>query len=162
MAKNSASFEAQIKWGYSSDDLKMQDLPAAFSEAKKLWATKDEENIMRAGELIAPYVTCLFLGSNCDGDLSELFESDVEELEASSILVYGLDFSDSNLPKVKALAVFEKIATRGKLTDKKLDEWQELNGYLDNGISFEWAIEGVDEDLDLRLWNHSGLGFRLK
>jgi len=162
MAKNSASFEAQIKWGYSNDDLKMQDLPIEFSEAKKLWATKDEKNIMRAGELIAPFVTCLFLGSNCDGDLSELFESDMEELDASSVLIYGLDFSVSNLPKVKASAVFEKIATRGKLTEQKLDEWQESNGYLDNCISFEWAIDGVDEDLDLRSWNHSGLGFRLK
>lgn len=162
MAKNSASFEAQIKWGYSNDDLKMKSLPTEFSDAKKIWATKNERNIMKAADLIVPYVTCLFLGSNCNGDLSELFESNMEELEASSILIYGLDFSDSNLPKVKASAVFEKITTRRKLTEKKLDKWQEENGYLDNCISFEWVLDGVDEDLDLRSWNHSGLGFCLK
>jgi hypothetical protein len=104
---------------------------------------------MRAGELIAPYVTCLFIGSNCDGDLSKLFISDMYELEASSVRIYGLDFADSNLPKVKASVVFENINTQEKLTKKRLDEWQEENGYLDNCISFEWRIPDVDEDLDL-------------
>lgn len=162
MAKGSATFEAYIKWGYSNDDIDMKDLPREFADAKTLWAAGDEDSIMRAGELIAPYVTCLFIGSNCDGDLSKLFKSDMYELEASAVRIYGLDFADSNLPKVKASVVFENINTQGKLTKKRLDVWQEENGYLDNCISFEWKIPDIDEDLDLCSWNHSGLGFDLR
>lgn len=82
-------------------------------------------------------MTYPFLGSNCDGDLSELFESDMEELEATSVLVYGVDFNDSNLPKVKASAVVENVNTKGKLNERRLDKWQDESGYLDTCISFE-------------------------
>lgn len=162
MASNQATFEANIKWGYSNDDIDMSSLPKEFSAAKELWATKKEENLAKAAEMISPYVTCLFLGSYCDGDLSELFDSDMEELEATSVIVYGVDFTDSNLPKVKASAIFENVSTEGKLDEERLDAWQDENGYLDTCVSFEWRLDDVDEDLDLHSWNHSGLSLQLK
>ena len=155
------TMEAVINWGYSNDDIDVENLPTEFIDAKKLWATKKPSNIKKAGELIAPFIACIFIESNCDGDLSELFSQSMDEIEADYVNVYGLDFSESNLPKVKVSARFSGISSNGLLDKKRLDVWQDENGFLDSCISFEWRLEGVDEELDLRSWNHTGLSFLL-
>lgn len=155
------TLEAAIKWGYSNDDVEIESLPSEFAEAKKLWATKKSKNIMKAGELISPFIVCVFVEGNCDGKLSELFSQSMYEIEADNVFVYGIDFSDSNLPKVKASARFSGIKSNGLLNKNRLDTWQDDNGYLDACISFEWRIDGVDDDLDLRSWNHTGLSLLL-
>jgi len=160
-SSSEVSLEGAIKWGYSNDDVEIENLPPEFAKAKKLWATKKSENIMKAGELISPFIVCVFVEGNCDGNLTELFSQSMDEIEADSVFVYGVDFSDSNLPKVKASARFGGIKSNGLLDKKRLDTWQDENGFLDSCISFEWRIDGVDEDLDLRSWNHSGLSFSL-
>lgn len=153
--------EAVINWGYSNDDIDVENLPTEFIDAKKLWATKKPSNIKKAGELIAPFIACIFIEGNCDGDLSELFSQSMDEIEADYVNVYGLDFSESNLPKVKVSARFSGISSNGLLDKKRLDVWQDENGFLDSCISFEWRLEGVDEELDLRSWNHTGLSLLL-
>ena len=160
-SSSEVTLEGAIKWGYSNDDVEIENLPPEFAKAKKLWATKKSENIMKAGELISPFIVCVFVEGNCDGNLTELFSQSMDEIEADSVYVYGVDFSDSNLPKVKASARFGGIKSNGLLDKKRLDTWQDENGFLDSCISFEWRIDGVDEDLDLRSWNHSGLSFSL-
>jgi hypothetical protein len=155
------TMEANIKWGYSNDDVNIDNLPTAFVQAKKLWATKKAENIKKAGDLIVPFIACIFVEGNCDGQLSELFLQSMDEIEADSISVFGLDFSESNLPKLKISAKFSNLKSNGLLDKNRLDAWQDDNGYLDSCISFEWRIDGVDEDLDLRSWNHAGLSFLL-
>ena len=155
------TMEATIKWGHSNDDVNIDNLPTEFIQAKKLWVTKKATNIKKAGDLIAPFIACIFVEGNCDGQLSELFLQSMDEIEADSISVYGLDFSESNLPKVKISARFSNIKSNGLLDKNRLDAWQDDNGYLDSCISFEWRIDGVDEELDLRSWNHEGLSFLL-
>ena len=158
---STANFEAAIKWGYCNDDVDTKLLPAAFNEAKKLWATKHQDNLEKAFELISPFIACVFLEGNADGELTELFAQNIDEIEANSVVVYGLDFSESNLPKVKASARFLHVSTNGVLDKDRLEEWQEENSFLDNCVSFEWRIDGLDDDLDLRSWNHSGLSLLL-
>ena len=153
--------EAVINWGYSNDDIELENLPNEFIQAKKLWATKKSANIKKAGELIAPFIACIFIESNSAGDLSELFSQNMDEIEADYISVYGLDFSELNLPKVKVSARFSGISSNGLLDKNRLDVWQDENGYLDSCISFEWRLESLDEELDLRSWNHTGLSFLL-
>ena len=85
----------------------------------------------------------------------------MDEIEADYVIVYGLDFSESNLPKVKVSAKFSGIKSNGLLDKNRLDTWQDDNGYLDSCISFEWRIDEVDDDLDLRSWNHTGLSLLL-
>lgn len=155
------TLEAAIKWGYSNDDIKIENLPPEFFRAKKLWATKKSKNIAKAGELISPFIVCIFVEGNCEGNLSELFSQGLGEIEADSVFVYGVDFGNSNLPKVKASARFSGIKSNGVLNKKRFDTWQAENGFLDTCISFEWRIHGVDEDLDLYSWNHSGLTLSL-
>lgn len=150
------TFEAWIKWGYSNDDVEEDHLPPEFREAKRLW---QEERIEEAGSLIAPFIRCVFISSNLNGEVTEILDVP-DEVEATEVSVYGLDFSETNLPKVKASAKFVLQVTT-PLTQERLNEWQEENDMLDNGVSFEWSIEGVDEDLDLCSWNHSGLGMQL-
>ena len=151
------TLEAEIKWGFSNDDVEFESLPADFVEAKSLWETRKPESLQKVCDLIAPFIKCVFIAGNCDGDLSELFDQNLDEIEADSITVHGVDFSDSNLPKVRASARFSGIRARSLLDNQKLQTWQDENGYLDNGVSFEWQIDGLDDDLDLYSWNHSGL-----
>ena len=158
---STANLEAAIKWGYCNDDVDTKLLPAAFNEARKLWATKHQDNLEKAFELISPFIACVFVEGNTDGDLTELFDQNMDEIEASRVVVYGLDFSESNLPKVMASARFLHVSTNGVLDKDRLEEWQEENSFLDSCISFEWRIDGLDDDLDLRSWNHSGLSLSL-
>ena len=60
-----------------------------------------------------------------------------------------------------ALRLFSGISSNGLLDKNRLDVWQDENGYLDSCISFEWRLESLDEELDLRSWNHTGLSFLL-
>lgn len=154
---DTASFTADIKWGYCNDDVDINLLPSDFMQAKKLWSTKTTEDLAKAFELMKPYITCLFIDGGCNGDLSEIFSQNMDEIVGNNVTVYGLDFGESNLPKVRAFSRFENIKTNGHLNVDRLDAWQDENGYLDNCVSFEWRIDGLDEDLDLCSWNHSGL-----
>jgi hypothetical protein len=154
------SFEANIDWGSVSEDVDLEKLPAEFSLAKELWSKKQVE---KACELISPFLSCNFIPDNGDGDLSEIFQIQ-DEVSAAVITVTGVDFSESNVPKVRAIAKFQ-LPSKKKLTSEKISEWEEENSMLDNCIAFEWGgLKSIDDDfaeLDLALFNHEGLSFTL-
>lgn len=156
------TLEATITWGYSNVDVKVRVLPSEFEEAKLLCATKKHSDALVAGVLIAGYLKCTFHGARFGGSLSDLFDQEMDEIVADRLTVYGVDFADSNLPKVSVLARFKGIKTKGILNKQLFEEWQEKNGRLDQCISFEWYdMDGLEEDLDLRSWSNSGLSLTL-
>jgi hypothetical protein len=149
-------FVAEIEWGYSNDDIDDDRLHPDLKEAKRLWKKKDKA----AFPLIAKHIRCVFLPDSVSGDIAEILEVD-DEIVSREISLTGADFSDGNLPKVKATAEFMIPVVEGVGQDE-VDEWQDSNDMLDNAISFEWDFPELDEeDLDLASWNHEGLSFAL-
>lgn len=151
-----AKFQIWIKWGYSTDDVGVEDLPKVFSDAKKLWKKK---KINEAGQLIAPFLKCIFIPSNVDGDLTKLLRKP-EYVEVADLQVDSVDFAHSNLPKFCASATLT-LPAKEKITKKFVEQWENANDMLHSGVSFKWDIRGVDEDLDLYCENHQGLGMSL-
>jgi len=99
--------------------------------------------------------------TNLFGDVEEVFdlsEQDDEEIAADTISISGLDFADSNIPKIKASAFFN-MKMNPEFDIDRLDEWQDENDMFDNAVSFEWDIETIDEDADVRSLSHEGLAF---
>ncbi len=47
----------------------------------------------------------------------------------------------------------------GGFDEVDIEEWQESNGYLYDGVSFYWEVERNDstEDLDLSFGSHQGV-----
>jgi len=156
-----ANFYSCIKWGYASPEIPIEMIPKEFFEAKKFWAKKTDRTLVKAVQLIRPYIRCYFYGSACHADIKKIFAQDMERLEASSIDVYGLDFSTTNLPAVKACATFNDVKLKKSITQEGLQKWQDENDALDWCVSFEWDIEGADDDYNIRCWSHSGLDFGL-
>ena len=61
--------KAVINWDYSNVDIKLQKILIEF--IKKNYGRKKPTNIKKVGELIAPFIACIFIESNCDRDLSK-------------------------------------------------------------------------------------------
>jgi len=153
---HAAQFQIWIKWGQSADDVDAEDLPKAFSEAKKLWKKRKRGE---AGQIIAPFLKCLFIPTNVDGDLTELLKKP-EYVEVADIQIDGVDFAHSNLPQFCASATLT-LPAKEKITKGLIEQWENANDMLHSGVSFKWHIDGVDEDLDLYCENHQGLGMSL-
>ena len=150
------TFEANIKWGVANDDIDPEQLPSEFVEAKSLWEAKDE----RAFVLVSKFIRCVFIPDNIFGDISEILDLD-DEVEAETIVVTGLDFSKSNLPRVCAYAHL-KLSVVDGFGQSEIEEWQDDNDMLDVCISFEWNLPDLsDDDLDIYSWDHEGLGFAI-
>ena len=113
-------FEANIKWGNTNDDFSFDALPPEFLKAKDLQASGSNECL----SILLPFLTCYFLHENIFGDIEELFELDEDEITCNKLLITGLDFSESNIPKVKATAFFE-LNVNSDFDFDKLDEWQD-------------------------------------
>jgi len=153
-------FEAVIDWGSVSDDVDLEKLPREFSLAKELWSKKQ---LQKACELLTPFLSCSFIPSNGDGDLKSILDVE-DDISATTITISGLDFSETNLPKVNATAKFQ-LPSEKKLTGEVISEWEDENSMLDSCIVFEWGgLKSVDDDLaelDLALFDHEGLSFAL-
>ena len=150
------TFEANIKWGSANDDIDTEQLPSEMLEAKALWDAKDE----RAFALVSKFIRCAFVPDNIFGDISDILDLD-DEVEAETIVVTGVDFAESNLPKVCAYAHF-KLSVVDGIGESEIEEWQDSNDMLDVGVSFEWNFpELSDDDLDIYSWDHQGLGFSM-
>jgi hypothetical protein len=149
-------FEANIKWGNANDDFSFDELPQEFLKAKELQASGNDECL----SILLPFLTCLFLPENIFGDIEDVFELDEDEITCNKLLITALDFSQTNIPKVKATAYFE-LNLNSDFDFDELDEWQDENDMLDNGISFEWEIPTIDEDADVRSLGHEGLSFEV-
>ena len=152
------TFEASINWAVSNEGFELNALPPEFSQAKALFELKDE----RCFEVIASFINCYFIPSNIFGDIEEVFSFDNvdDEIPADNLSVFSLDFSEHNLPRFSAKAIFKlEVNSDFDLTD--LDDWQDDNDMLDNGVSFEWEIDSIDEDADVKSLSHEGLEFVL-
>lgn len=62
--------KAVINWDYSNVDIKLQNILIEFIKAKN-YERKKPASIIKVGELIAPFIACIFIESNCDRDLSK-------------------------------------------------------------------------------------------
>jgi ABC-type taurine transport system substrate-binding protein len=147
-----------LKWGLATDDVDdISLLPPDFAKARELWATGDIDG---AGRLLEPYLSCLFISSNMDEDISDIINVDDDEQSATNISITGVDFSNYNIPVIRASAHFRFEA----LQDMSLEDfktWQKDNEYLDHGISFAWAIEVDDDDLSFEITTYKELAVSL-
>ena len=92
---------ADIKWGSSDEGIDATDMPNELLDAKRAWAKNDP----KAFALVAPFLRCAFVPSAISGNIAEILNI-ADDIWAVSITVYGVDFSVSNLPKIKASAYF--------------------------------------------------------
>ena len=151
------TFEAAIEWGAATADFSFDELPEEFAQAKELQKQGDDSCL----DILLPFISCVFMPTNLFGDVEEVFdlsEQDDEEIAADTISISGLDFADSNIPKIKASAFFS-MKINPEFDIDRLDEWQDENDMFDNAVSFEWDIETIDEDADVRSLSHEGLAF---
>ena len=151
------TFEAAIEWGAATADFSFDELPDEFAQAKELQKQGDDSCL----DILLPFISCVFIPTNLFGDVEEVFdlsEQDDEEIAADTISISGLDFADSNIPKIKASAFFN-MKMNPEFDIDCLDEWQDENDMFDNAVSFEWDIETIDEDADVRSLSHEGLSF---
>lgn len=147
---------ATIKWATCGEDLDINQLPPQFVEAKRLGVSDDPKDIETACNLVAPFVKCSFVTDNVDGDLSEILTIE-DEIYADEVILSGVDFSESDLPSIKAHGFF-LVESVGKFSKSKFTRWQEDNDMLDNGITFYWDFGNPESEHDLNLVIHSGLG----
>lgn len=144
---------ATLKWGLANDDVAdISLLPPDFAKARELWEAGDIDG---AGSLLEPYLSCLFISSNMDEDVSDIINVDDDEQSASNISITGVDFSKYNIPNIRASAHFIFEAPQN-MSPEDFNTWQEDNEYLDHGISFGWAIE-ADDDLSFEITTYKEL-----
>ncbi len=131
-------------------------LPPAFAEAKRLWEEDREGNFEAIEELLGHYVQGLFLPENING-AEQLFPDRAGESEATEVRVVGFDFSQGNIPTVKAEAWFEIDVVDG-FDEIDLERWQEKNDFLYSAVSFCWDIDmdGRDFEFDFTWQDHQG------
>lgn len=117
-------------------------IPKEFETIKDLWLKKDPE----CSRLMRKYVAALFMPENLMEIPDWLDNEKADELKASSLEITDLAFTDSNLPAVSAVAIFD-LPTRRVITDAELKRWEDETGeHLDTAIFFEWHLEPTNED----------------
>lgn len=136
----------------------MQDLPDAFTKAKKLWKSKQTVNHTQIIDLLSPYVKARFVFDNLS-NWDSLFTTDYgTEVVALELRIVELDFASSPIPKCKAEAIF----TLGHVVDPKkcdFDLWQEKHSNFYDAVSFYWDIERNEktEDSDFTFGDNQGV-----
>ena len=151
-----AKFLATIKAGSCPTETPISELPEVFHKAKAAWDSKNAANLTKSCAALSEFLRCSFTAENLFGDLEELFIID-DDIYAEKVAIEAIDYSGDSLPTVKAIASFS-MDSNGKISAKKVDDWQEENEMLDSGVTFYWEIPDVDFD-DSSLSTHEGLGF---
>jgi hypothetical protein len=151
-AKNTEdiNFVSTIKWGDADETIDIDDLPPEFAQAKALWSQKSDQSF----RLLEKFLRCVFVPSNLMGDLSEILDIS-DDVDASSVNITGLEFSENGLPSVRASANFVLMSTP-QFSKEKLSTWEDDNDRLDNAVSWQWC---VSEDGDLVITSHQGVTF---
>lgn len=146
------TFVAYIKRG-TPEIPKPKKLPPKLKAVLDKGAKMDPEKFARALE---PWLTANFVTENIS-DLSDIIK-DEGDLFAVRIKLHGAAPAGKGvLPTITAEAFFELNAKK-KLTDEKLEVWQEENDFLTDAVNFFWKLD--DETLIL-IGEHEGAGFGL-
>ena len=137
---------------------KLQDLPDAFAQAKKLSKSKSSKNQEAIRALLSPYVRARFLPENLTHSDSLFSPENGAEVEATDVRLVAVDFSSSPIPKCKAEAHFNlRLLVDPGICD--FDAWQEENSNFYDAVAFYWEIERNEqtEDLDFTFGDHQGV-----
>ena len=152
-------FYANMTWfDVAEQPAKPQDLPDAFTAAKKLSKSKSPKNQEAILALLSPYVRARFLPDNLANSDSLFSSENGAEVESTEVRLVAVDFSSSPIPKCKAEANFNlRIVVDPKKCD--FDAWQEENSYFYDAVSFYWEIERNEQtqDLDFTFGDHQGV-----
>ena len=157
------SFLAEIKWGCAEQPDNPDELPESLKTAKKLWEEAggrkgaDEGKLKEICRLTAEALRCVFIPGNLTSGSEDIAMDD--EVEGTDIKVHGADFTDGDVPTVKASAVFKIKFKRSFSSAEELKAWEEENDRLDNCLSFQF--DGVDGEYCGMLSTHEGLSFTL-
>ena len=153
---------ANIKWFSPSEQPQdLQRLPTQFLKAKKLWDSNKNDNIDAIIGLLSKYVRARFIASNIN-NWEELFPDPENlgfiEIESTSVKVVGIDFGRTPIPFCKAEATFT-VNVSHEFSSINLDDWQEENGRLTDGVVFYWDIPETNGTvgLDLTGGDNSGV-----
>ena len=142
-----------MKWGRCDwdNDVDESILPPEFAEAKRLWASGKKRSIAKACKILSPFVECIFLPSNLEGDVSKLFELDDESMDKSimptSVTIFDLDYPESKLPWIRFFAEFV-IPSNGVLDRKRVSDWENENSWLEWGFCVQWGIPGIEDKVE--------------
>lgn len=161
MVKKYAKFYGNMEWWNSSDQPNsFEEIPSEFKAAYELFQSNKQENMEKIISLLSPFIGARFIASNLSS-YNELFkdedDSGIIEIEAKSVNLVGIEFTEGCLPLCKSEATFE-VPVKGKFFKVDLVGWQDENSYFSDAIVFYWNIPQPDEDnwIDLTSGEHSG------
>ncbi len=131
-----------------------------LTECRSLW-DNGGASAQVAIQRMEYHLRAKFLLQN-NANFEEIFEvnsgNDPIEIDAFRLDLTDVDFSVSPIPLVKTEAYFSVQVKDGfGLID--LQEWQLINGFLYDAVSFLWDFRSIDAkalDLDLSFGNNSG------
>ncbi|MBL8915829.1 MAG: hypothetical protein JNM17_34340 [Archangium sp.] len=145
------TFVAYIKRG-SPEERKPKKLPPKL----KALLDKPPNDPEKFAKALEPFLTANFVTENI-GELGELIR-DEGDLFAKRVTLHGAAPQGKGaLPNITAEAFFDfELVGKKKLTDEKLELWQDENDYLTDAVNFFWKLD--DETLIL-IGEHEGAGF---
>jgi hypothetical protein len=121
----------------------LNELPTDFKKAYELWKSDSEKNSKSIIKLLAPFVEALFLPSNL-ASWDEIFADPLglglPEYKAFAVRVVGIDFKSSPIPLCKAEGLFKVQITPEYRAISDIDEWQGINGFFADCLTFRWNI----------------------
>lgn len=166
-----AKFFTKISEGHYDGDISKNLVPDKILEAKAIYKEclkmnarllKDRhlssneinkveaimKNMMEIScELVSPFVSCTFRPDNMSVSPSDFLEFP-EQLNAENFEISWLKFTDEDLPIISGGAKLNINAKR-LFTTEYLENWQQENDFLYEGLSFSWTLPGIDDWLPM-------------
>jgi len=133
-------------------------LPQEFRELRRLVGLGLEKNRDAISAIVSKYLSAIFIIQEVNG-CENVFTSDDDEIEASSIILDDISYSDSSIPSVSATAYFPIRLAEGVIDIDDEDLALNHDIRLSDGLAFSWWIDEVDEDMGL--YSHAGVSIKL-
>ena len=148
-----------MKWFDAAEEPEdIMELPSDFMEARKLFVEDIEANFEKIITLISPYLRARYVPCNLS-NWEEIFSvQDMAEIEAEKIRIIGVRWDGVTFPTCKAEAIF-RVPITHQFADVEIDDWQENNGLLFDGVVFYWDVPRSEKtaELDFTFGSHLGV-----
>jgi hypothetical protein len=164
MTKYYAEIYGSMEWFDIAEEPEIEDLPENFKKALDIKGSSAQKII----DLLKPYIASWFVPFAINNYEDLFLEEGLSETPALLINVVGMEYtSNSIIPLVKCEAQYIVEVTEffnDEFNKDALQDWQERNGSIYDGLSFYWNIERNEntEDLDFTYGSHNGLDFTIK
>ena len=145
-----------VEWFSTTDDPEKNLLPNKIIKARNVWNTNGGKSTSEICTLVSRFIKCNFISENFNGWEKYFDNSNYGEFSAVKVNVVGVDFSNNNLPLIRAEAWID-VSIQEKISEDDLNDWLESEWGLQSGIMWNWVFDDDDGDLDLTMMENSGM-----